>query len=225
MTLAVCEVRYEDAYLLFDRTGQICHELKAHFSGFKVINPAPNQTTAVSDQGSFGLEIGQSRFSTNKPDNKLQEFAGSCKHFFESTSRNLEVKVFTRIGLRTMFRKDFSSREESTAAFTSLRLTTLKSTPRFGAASDPNEILLRWEGKDIGTMWRAKVESGKIDVVLPPELELGEKSELHKEFEALTLDIDYYTVVPVAKSQWDPPEWILHSVRTIRRDTDEILGN
>jgi len=223
MTLAVCEVRYEDAYLIYDHTGQIYHELRANFAGLKVISPAPSQTTATADQGSFGLETGASRFTTNKPDSKLEQFAVSCKHFFESVTRNLEVKVFTRVGLRTMFRKDFATLDEAKSAFTSLKLVNLKPTERFGAAAEPHEIYLRWEGKDVGTTWRLKAESGKIDVILPPELE-AEKSELHKAFNGLVLDVDYYTVAPVDRSQWDPTEWIQHSIRTIRRDTDAIFG-
>jgi hypothetical protein len=224
MTSAVCEIRYDDAYLVYDRTGQICHELKAHFSGFKVQSPSPSQTTGSAKEGTFVLETAASRFSTKNPDTKLEQFAVSCKQFFDSVTTGLEVKVFTRIGLRIMYRKDFRELEEAKSAFTAMKLTTLTPSQRFGAADEPNEIYLRWEGKDVGTTWRAKAEDIKIDVVLPPEIE-AEKSELHKVFNALVVDVDYYTVAPVEKSQWDPKEWIQHSIRTIRRETDVILGN
>jgi hypothetical protein len=222
MTLAVCETRYEDAYLLYDHTGQICHELRTHLPGVKVVAPAPSQTTGTFELGFFGLEIGASRLTTNKPDGKLEQFAAACKNFFDSVTRNLDVKVFTRIGLRTMFRKDFKELDEAKAAFTSLRLISLKPAQRFGAATEPHELYLRWEGKDTGVTWRLKAESGKIDVILPPELE-SEKPELHKAFNGLVLDVDYYTVAPVDRSQWEPTEWIPNAVRTIRRDTDAIL--
>jgi hypothetical protein len=224
MTSATCEIRYDDAYLVYDRTGQICHELKASFSGFKVQAPSPNQTAGSSKEGTFVLETAASRFTTKNPDTKLEQFAISCKQFFDSVVGGLEVKVFTRIGLRTMFRKDFRELDEAKSAFTALKLTTLKPTQRFGAADEPNEIYLRWEGKDVGTTWRAKAEEIKIDVALPPELE-AEKSDLHKAFNALVVDVDYYTVAPVERSQWDPKEWIRHSIRTVRRDTDAIFGN
>ena len=123
-----------------------------------------------------------------------------------------------------MFRKDFQGLDEARSAFTALKLTTLKPIKRFGAAEEPNEIVLRWESEDLGAMWRARADTIKIDAVLPAELEM-ESSELHKTFNALVVDVDYYTVAPVERSQWDPKEWIRHSIRTIRRDTDAVLGN
>jgi len=224
MTSATCEIRYDNAYLIYDRTGQICHDLKASFTGFKVQSPSPSQTIASAKEGSFVIEAAASRFTTKNPDTKLEQFAIFCKQFFDVVSEGLDVKVFTRLGFRVLFRKDFRGLDEAKSAFTALKLTTLKPTKRFGAADEPNEILLRWEGEDIGTMWRAKAETIKIDAVLPAELEM-ENSDLRKAFNALVVDVDYYTVAPVERSQWDPKEWIRHSIRTIRRDTDALLGN
>ncbi len=224
MTSAVCEVRYESAYLIFDRTGQVCHDARTLFTDCTVLNATPNQTIFQAKEGAFALELAQSRFSTTRPDSSLEKFAEHAKKFFDSVTRNLEVKVFTRVGLRTIFRKDFGALDEAKVALTSLKLVGLKSAERYGVGSEPREILFRWESDQLGVMLRFSAESGKIDIVLPPELE-PEKTEIHKSFNGLVLDVDYYTVAPVERTQWDAAAWIQRSIRTIKRDTDAILGN
>lgn len=221
---AVCELRYENAYLIYDRTGQVCHEARTLYTDCNVLSATPNQTFFQAKEGSFALELGQCRFSTTKPDSSLEKFAEHCKGFFDSVTRNLDVKVFTRIGLRTLLRKDFEALDQAKAALTSLKLVSLQPTERYGVASEPREIIFRWESDQLGVMLRLKAESGKIDVVLPPELE-AEKAEIHKSFNGLVLDVDYYTVAPVDRTQWDATAWIQRSIRTIKKETDAILGN
>lgn len=221
---AVCELRYENAYLIYDRTGTICREAQTFFTNGTVSNAAPAQTIFQADEGSFVLEVSQCRFSTTKPDKSLERFAQHCKTFFNSATIHLDVRVFTRVGFRVIFRKDFGELDEAKAALGSLNLIRPPAGEPFGASADLQEVLLRWEGEQVGAVLRLKAESGKIDVVLPPELE-AEKSEFHKSIKGLVLDVDYYTVAPVERSQLDAATWILRSLRTIRKNVDTIFGN
>ena len=100
---AVCELRYENAYLLFDRTGQVCHEARALYTDCNVLSAAPNQTFFQANEGSFALELAQCRFSTFTPDSTLEKFAVHCKGFFDSVARHLDVRAFTRIELGCSF--------------------------------------------------------------------------------------------------------------------------
>lgn len=222
--MAVCEVRYENAYLIYDRTGLICDDLRRMFSNLSVVIASPNQTTLQADEGSCALELSQCRFGSQAPDNQLQSFASHSKRFFDSVLYNLDIRTLSRVGLRVFFRRDYKSIDELKAALASLKLITLAPAERFGAASEPYEILLRWQGAHIGTMFRVAMQSGTIDVHLPPELQ-PEKPDIHKSISALMLDIDYYTVTPVERSQWDPSTWITHSFKTMKKGADSIFGN
>ena len=221
---AVCELRYENAYLLFDRTGQICQEVKSHFTDCEVTSAAPNQTILKAKEGNLSVELKQCRVTSTSPDTSLETFAINCKNFFDSVSDNLMVKAFTRIGLRVVFRKDCSELEQAKTALNSLKLLNIPENERFGAASAPREMIFRWDGTQVGAMLRLVAETGKIDVIFPPELEM-EKSEIHKSITGLLLDVDYYTVAPVERSQWDAAAWIPRSLRTIRKQSDAVLGN
>jgi hypothetical protein len=154
----------------------------------------------------------------------LEKFASNCKRFFDSVTVLLDIRVFTRIGFRLFFRKDFKELDEAKAALHSLRLVNLKTEERFGAASEPHEVSLRWEGSQVGAMLHLTAQTGKIDLAVPAELE-AEKTEIHKSLHGLIIDVDYYTVAPVERSQFDASAWILRSARTIKKNIDTIFGN
>src|SRR6266436_5562708 len=220
---AICETRYSEAYLVFDRTGSVIQELRSLFTDLEIINPTPVQTTFRSKEGTFTMELAQSRFNGHKPDSSLEKFGHHCKHFFDVISAQLDIKVFTRIGLRVLLRHTFKDVQESRAALNALKLLNLDMKKRFGAAEEIDEILIRWEGEQTGAFLRFKAEKGKIDVVLPPELDLDDP-EIHKETNSLLVDVDYYTVAPVEKAQWDPATWMPPSVRIIRNEIDAVMS-
>lgn len=224
MISAVCELRYEDAYLLFDRTGQICTEARSNFSDCEVTSAIPNQSILRAKEGTFTVELKSCRVTTTSPDRPLETFATNCKKFFDSVTSHLDVKAFTRIGLRVAFRKEYRTIEEAQSALDSLKLLNIPHVERFGAASEPRETIFRWEGTQIGAMLRLTTELGKIDLVLPPELEM-EKTEYHKRFSGLLLDVDYYTVAPVERSQWDAASWIPRAIRIVKKESDAVFGN
>lgn len=223
LTRAVCEIRYESAYLIFDQTGHVIHSLRSSFKNLEVINPNPMQSTFRAEEGAFGLEVTQSRFTADMPDPTLEKFAGHCKRYFDTVAESLEVRVFLRIGLRVFFRRDFKDLVSSKDALNSLGLANFEPVARFGVEEPPQEILFRWENAEIGAVLRLKAESGAIDIVLPPELE-SSKSQLHKDINCVTLDIDYYTVAPAERAQWDPAAWIPQSMRRIKKEADKILS-
>lgn len=222
MFRAVCELRFENPYLIYDRTGHIFHDMARSFTDLKVKDASPNQSLFQSDEGAFALELGQCRFTTDKPDKKLETFASHCKRYFEVVADCLEVKFFSRIGLRVFFRKDFETLDESKAALASLRLVNLGDLLRFGAAEHPEEVMFRWQSSQIGALLRFKADSWTIDLVLPPELEAPNPT-IHKVINGLLVDVDYYTVALVERAQWDASAWIPQAIATVKRDVDEIL--
>jgi hypothetical protein len=220
---AICEIRYEDAHLLFDHTGRTLQNMKSAFTDLKVTSAAPNQTTGRCKEGAFALELAASRFSAENPDSKLEAFGVRCKNFFEIVIDSLELKVFTRIGLRVLYRADTTDLDKARKKLNELELVNRPSELRYEASEEPEELILRWQNDEVGTMLRLKAEKGTVDVVLPPELEM-EKSSISKSYVGLVLDVDTYTVAPVERSQWDASSWIQQSIRIVRRDTNKILA-
>jgi hypothetical protein len=218
-----CEVRYADAYLLYDRTGSVMNDLRAALTELKVINATPVQTTFQFKDGSGAIELGQSRLHDSNPDTSLEKFGRQCKVYFDVVLNALDVKVFTRVGLRIFWRKKFDNMEKVREALNGLKLSNVGGK-RFGVAEQLDELFFRWEGEQTGALLRLKAEMGKIDVVLPPELEVP-NHEIHSQVNTLLLDVDYYTVAPVELAQWDALAWIPQSARIVRKEIDSILSH
>ena len=147
---ATCEIRYSEAYLLFDRTGAIIQDVRRLFTDVRIINPTPIQTTFQAKEGVCALELLQSRFSVQRPDSSLEKFGVHCKHFFETTTSQLEVNMITRVGLRLLFRKKLKEVSEARNILSSLQLLNLEQKKRFGASEQLDELIIRWEGEQIG---------------------------------------------------------------------------
>jgi len=217
-----CELRYKNAYLIYDRTGQLLEELRESFTDITVSTASPPQTAFAAEEGSFTVEIGACRFTSAGPDKSAETFAKHCKTFFDTVSDQLQITVFTRIGLRYILRKEFKTADESKATLASMMLANLKPTKRFNSSESPTEVLFRWEDAQIGALVRLKAETLDIKLAVPHELqEIVPKVD--KKVPGLTLDIDYYTVAPVEREQWNSQEWLQQKFRVIRKEVDGIL--
>ena len=218
-----CELRYKSAYLIYDRTGQVLEDLRNSFTDISVSTASPAQTAFVAEEGTFTLELGACRFTSSRFENKNAEtFAKHCATFFNVVTSQLQVNVFTRIGLRYIARKEFKTLEESKAALASMALANLKPTKRFNSSESPTEILFRWEDAQIGAFIRLRAETVEIKFPSTPELQ-EHAPKVDKKLHGLTLDIDYYTVAPVEHEQWNSLEWLHQKLRIVRKEADGIL--
>jgi uncharacterized protein (TIGR04255 family) len=217
-----CELRYKSAFLIYDRTGQVIEDIRHSFTDIAVSASAPQQTSWVAGEGSFTLEIGACRFISQRPGQNEEGFPKHCNTFFDAVTTHLEINVFTRIGLRYIARKEFKTLDDSKAALTSMSLPNLKPTQRFKSSESPIEVLFRWEDSQIGAFVRLRAETVDIKPVIAPELQ-EYMPKVDKKIHGLTLDIDYYTVAPVEREQWNALEWLPQKLRMIKKEADGIL--
>lgn len=218
-----CELRFKNAYLIFDRTGKILEDLREHFTELEISSASPQQTGFTAEEGTFSLEVGACRFTSSKVDGTGEVFAKQCKLFFGTVVQQLNVTVFTRIGLRYIARKEFKTDEEAKASLASLALANLGPTKRFNISENPIETVFRWEDKDLGVLFRMKAETTIVKVSVPPELRAS-VPPFDKKIIGITLDVDYYTVASVDREQWEPDEWVRQKLRMVRKEAEAILA-
>lgn len=216
------ELRYKNAYLIFDCTGQILADIRGSFSEINTVIATPQQSAFASAEGTFNLELATCRFTSGRPDKDIETYARHCKVFFDAVAERLKIDIFTRIGLRYILRLEFKTEKESKEALGSMMLANLNPTKRFNSSDSPTEVLFRWEDAQIGATVRLKAETTEMKMNVPPELQ-GYVPKFEKKIVGLTLDIDYYTVAPVEREQWDAKEWLLQKFRIIRMEADEIV--
>ncbi len=217
-----CEIRYANAYFLFDRTGLILDELRDEFTDVTLGIATPQQSQFVAEEGTFHLELAASRFTTGGAHAGPERFPKYCKQFFGAITKHLGIAVLTRIGLRYVLRKEFSKEDESKAALASMALVNLKPTKRFNSSDSPIEVMFRWEDSQAGAFVRLRAETVEIKLAVPTELQ-DAVPKLNKKLNVLTLDTDCYTVAPVEIEQWNAAEWVTEKLRIVRREVDGIL--
>jgi len=217
-----CEVRHREAYLIYDRTGHIVENLREFFTDISVTSASPPQTDFRSNEGNFTILLGASRL-TCQPNTKPENFAKYCAYFFNTTFDQLNVAVLTRIGLRHILRRESKTLEEAKEALASLPSLSPKLAKRFNILRPATEMMFRWEDAEIGAVVRLRAETVEIKVTTaPPELQ-EEVRKFEKRVHGLTLDIDYYTVAPVERDQWNPEEWVAEKMRVIRKEAEGML--
>ncbi len=220
---AICELRFPDAFLIFDKTGEIYHQLATKYTNLHNDNATPAQTQMSADEGTVSVELQALRLVDNHPDPKLEKFAANFKVLFDIASAKLDLKLFTRIGLRHILVKAYDTLAEAEAALNSLRLLRIGEEKRFGIGPNFMELLTRWEDKQLGAIYRMKAQSGSVSAQFPPEMGMPEES-VTKEFNHLIIDVDYYTVGLVERDQWDPVTWITQSARIVLKEAEGILS-
>jgi uncharacterized protein (TIGR04255 family) len=196
-----CELRFKNAYLLFDRTGAIVEDLRGHFTDINVTSASPQVSAFTSGEGYLHLELGACRFTSGRFDKNSESFAKHCKNFFDIVTERIQINIYTRIGLRYILRKEFKTEDDAKAALASCRLANLKPTRRFNSSDSPTEVMFRWEDAQIGAMVRLKAETTEVKVQVPIELQEAVPA-FEKKTTVLTIDTDYYTVAPVEREQW-----------------------
>lgn len=217
-----CELRYRPAFLQFDRTGQILRDLRHSFSEIEVSAAGPQQTSFNSKEGNFVIDLQSCRFTNLPPDRKIESSARQFKVFSESVCKHLEIDVFTRVGVRIISRKRFDSLKSAKTALALLELPNLSPKRRFNSSESPIEVMFRWEDEQIGATIDLKSEKTEMKINAPQQLREGLPKVDSTTF-GLTLDMDYYTVAPVEREQWEAHEWIATKARMMRKEADEIL--
>lgn len=224
---AVCELRYEEAYLIYDHAGLVFQSLRRKYPTLSVDQSVPNAIQMTSDEATFVLETAQCRVAADRLFTRPESLSALCETFFDVVATLLEINVFSRVGLRTIFVKHAKDIDSSVTELNSLKLSEIAGREiRFGASNQIKELMLKWEGTELGATFQLKAETAKIvRGKLPPEIEPSQSDTkpLTKEAHYLKLDVDYFTLAPVERSQWNASSWIPQATRNVKKESDKIL--
>jgi hypothetical protein len=119
-------------------------------------------------------------------------------------------------------KKEFKTEDESKVALASTMLVNLQPTQRFNSSQSPTELMFRWEDAQIGALVRLKAEKSDVKFAVPIEYR-NLVPKIEKQSVAVIADIDYYTVAPVEREQWNAVEWLPQKLRIIRKEVHGIL--
>ena len=200
LSRATFEFRYDHAYLLWDKTGNIWDAMKRKWPQIKANKIEPNQQSFYWRPKGLMLQIELTRafVITHNPGKSLEEFSQISADFESIIRNNLGLYEYSRLGFRPIFLRKYPNREAASEHFLStidfhVPPSTVFNIER-GKPLEP-EYSIRIEDDVTGVTVRLKVEGKKID--FEPPLDADELKEHHTESYSIALDIDFLRANPL----------------------------
>lgn len=220
----VAEVRYDNAYYLFDRTGVICEAARRKYPDLSMLEATPAKTAFQVGDITFVMELNQSRLVSAKPQKDLEEFSAASAWYFKLLADQLEITKFNRIAIRLIHRKIFKSMDEAAQAVLDSKLLNVQSGPVFGIQANfkQAEFMVRVDSEKFAAAIWVKSETQNVSFDPPPDARDFIKP-VKRENHAFVYDVDYYSVVPVEVGQIAFDQWIKQCLHLVRRDSREFL--
>ena len=222
---AIVEIRFEKNYLLWDRAGAIWAAASSRFPGLQVAQAQPNNAVFNHSDGlEFKVEPDKAAFIEVNADKELNHFGQKAEQFLEIVISILGVTEITRAAVRIILYQDHPSLAEAT-----LRLArasrTIGSIPTsiFNVKAPIKDLNITWrqDAEDVG--YRASIRSENLEFSFDPPVGVRRHFKPEKKSESrVVLDIDYYTLVPIALTQFKCREWVAQVLKSVRRDVKLI---
>jgi hypothetical protein len=209
------ELRYDPAFGIWDRAGEIWKRVQAQFPELRFQNAMPLQQIFESADARAMVELEAFRVICRGPDadKKTSEIAQALLNV---CSDQLRIAIFTRIGLREVKKHSFASIEEAFSAVNSLLPAAL--VGKFLTDSTPLGFSfgLRQENKANGLLTSIRTEERERKLAFPWELRDLMSSDPPKEYLAI-FDSDYYTIGATKRDALDIEEWARQGMRAIKK--------
>jgi hypothetical protein len=221
---ATMEVRFNNAYLLWDHSGLISSDLKSKWADIKLLKAKPNLINfRFEDRYELSVELGKAHLTDLTPTSSLKEFMENADTFMALVADNLVITEFTRLGFRLIYRKKFNDKVEAASSLISTELIKVPNGRHFnidGKVLMPHYSLV-WEGKATAIRVILMAKEQKLDLEVPPGLE--GISPIHSKWGEIVYDIDYYTLKNTSRGQLNIKEWINQAYHLIKRDSKVFL--
>ena len=228
LSKAAFEVRYDNAFLLWDRSGSIWTQIILKQPELRVARAEPSKVVFASRgerELQLTLELGRLGVIAINPDKKLSAFTELVTRFTEITTQTLQVQAYTRVGLRVSFFKEYVDREAAAEALLGTRMIQVPAGQHFGLSTpilEPEVSIRKEDGKN-GFSLRLKAEAVKFE--FEPNFGLSEFAKPQSlEKHRVHLDVDCYLQAPVAPSKFYVSDWVDQTLHVIKRDGRKVFG-
>jgi hypothetical protein len=219
------EVRYPNAYRLWDRSGTIWHRATGVWPPLELVNAVPNQTLfRIGRDSELVVELGAARVIQHLPQFPLTAFSEIAERLLGLAREELDLKILSRVGLRIFLFREYPDQQAAAKAVSDTRLVRAPAGRIFGAQGPPVglDCTLRWEGDATGVRVALMQQTREYKLDSPPEFDLAPPQ--HVKRVGVSVDFDFYTIKPIEIGQLRVSEWIADRVHLLRRDADTFLG-
>ena len=221
------EIRYDEAFLLWDRTGSLFHSLSSHFKDIRSHTASPNQTIFYGDRR-FVLSVGLERASITDhlPDQKNDKTFEIFEAFVSNVTLQLELQSLKRIGTRFLYTIDCKDLSVAHEKMKNFLLLSYPSGPLFNVSAHTIKPTYKIEvdNDDLGYIAQLYVSERKFDFNPSPEIASFDIEVPNKKLVQLVLDLDFITKKPMLIESFDALTWLKGWQKAIGRDADKFLS-
>ena len=216
LELCVFELRYNPAFLLWDRVGEVWTAMLHANPQLRVSSVQPNQQTFETKTVQIYLDISMVRVSARGP-KAIGDLNDNMANMLDLVAEKLKLKSFTRAGFRVLRTREFPTAKEA---------MSFAGEPDGKSSLDPDVTRVgflqgsRFETKKFGLNRVFKVEEREINLLIPWDAQARVKVDTIQKKWILQADADYYTIGIVERESFDPKTWARQAVKTIRRFWD-----
>jgi hypothetical protein len=217
----IFEIRYENAYQLWDCAGVTTQELIEIWPGSTLNDGQPNQQSIKSDKTSLTTGINTSQIVINYP-KTIIEYSNQIEETLKVWVKHLKITNFTRVGTRVIYSKNFSDTKLADKAIVDMGLIKYPNLPFFNFTTLPSvsDLRLYWEEENSQTQILLKSEHQQIEV---SGFDEQEERQINSKHYAI-LDIDRATKGTIELSKFKAHEWLDGVKHIISRDIDKFLN-
>lgn len=221
------EIRYEPSYLIWDRAGSFTNEIMSMVADSKVETANPsNVLLTIGKNCQVNAQADRTSITGYPSDAlKIEQFYELTKKIASLITSTLEIKTYTRVGLRPIFIQDHKNKYEATEPILKAGLLKIIEGKNFnieGKIALPHYAVL-WEDEDMGLTINIRSEEKNLKANPP----LGETrvEAVNIDISELIIDLDYFTKGRVAVQKFDAIEWMKQTMHVLRRDASVLIGN
>jgi hypothetical protein len=215
----VFEVRYDDAYGIWDHAGEIWTALSTRLPGVVLQTAEPkSQMFWLGDTFELFVELKRVAVADNKPTKEGERLAEVATHVLDQAIKSLHIADFSRVGLRAVFWMETKTIDNAVKKLAGTRLTCALEIPLLSKDANQTEIqyTTRFETAAAGIAVKIGTQTRQVNMDVPPNARRffePKKVEQH----GTLVDFDYYTRGIVSAEQVRPRVWIDQALKTARR--------
>lgn len=217
------ELRYEPAYLIWDRAGTMWSEIARSFKNFKHTQVSPNLVVFQGDDR-FDIAVGLERLAiTDLEPHSTEKTAGLCDDIADLVTQFLNIGVLNRVGMRAQH---------------AIKAETLDDAKRmvreFDLIAVPSVSLFSIEPKNVAPVYKIEVDDGEMGYIAQlyaeeRKLEFTPKANMkmdpiHQSVCELVLDIDCFTKKSVRLESFNLGKWMSSWQKAINADMNKFLN-
>lgn len=222
----VVQMRYDDAFELWDRAGDVARRLSTIWGELKLTESQPQQQTLKGKGVTVQTSFRQSTVNLTGPKSLDQSRTQQLVRTFDVWRDSLALKDLKRISTRATYVKEFSSIQAANAELIEFNLVRWPSTKVFdqpvnGDLNGP-ELAFRFEDKNGFSVLRIRAEQIKFEADLDPEW--FSEPEVRQVKNRLIIDFDRGLLGAVSSEKFRMDEWIKGFQHVLRRDIEKVTG-